>query len=368
MKKSFCLIIYLQIFLTAFLSLKSYAQLLNGYNQKFYSDILSSCEGIAMPYLLQQGYKTLPGVTVCNDTMLKYLGQVYSAKNKYQNPESGNSNNYYLNKVQYSYYQIDVFKNVWPFRIPNDFYNYSDFSFSSLTDCVGFGTRILSAAGDSSKNGNAYLKLISTVKSSNTTPIAVRGYVASAYQIGAVFPTLPDSDPGGWEYVSGNIIADSINAYNHRLKPSIQHYNGRSKGGFNFCKPGDILSFSYAPGGNSNGHFMVIAEIPYLLGSDSIKHFYPNVSNDSIRNFLKKYNVYAAPVYDCSGKNVHFHDSRTFTSGIGHGTIWILTEPSTEIPVGFIFSPPSEKATMIRPKFLNNKNTWAISVGRFNSK
>lgn len=368
MKKTYYLFTCILIYAVIIMLNRSEAQLLNGYNQQLYTSVYSSAEGVAMPFLLQQGYKTMTGVTIHNDTMLMYNGQIYPINSRYQNPESGNPNNYYLLPAQYSQYQIQIFKNVWPFHIPNDFYNYSDFSFSSLADCVGYGTRLLSAVGDTTDAGNAYLKLIKTIKNANTTLMADKGYVASAYQIGAAFPTLPDADPMSWSYVSGNVNADSINAYNHRQDPNVLQYNGRVKGGFNSAQQGDILSFSYSPISNSNGHFMVITASPYQLTSDSISRFYPHVPGPAIQNFLNTYTVYGTPVYDCSGKKAHFHDSRIFMSGIGHGILWILTQPSTNIPMGFIFEPPSDTATSIRPTLLDNANTWAITVGRYSAQ
>lgn len=368
MKKRHNLSLYCILFfaLTAF-SLQAYSQPLIGYNQQFYNSPFDAAEGIAMPFLLQQGYKTLPGVEIYHDTMLMYNGNIYPINNRYQNPESGNKNGYYLSTAQYKAYQIEIFKNVWHLNIPNVFYNYTESSFYSWADCVGFGTRLLSSVGDTTEDGNAYLSLIKTIKTSNTTMMAVKGFVASAYEIGAAFPTLADVNPNGWEYVSGNVISDSVNAYNHRMHPKLGEYNGRIKGGYDKCRAGDILAFSYAPGGESNGHFMVMSGQPYLMTYDSLRHFYPNVPDSSINNFLSTYNVYATPVYDCSGKEAHFHDSRAFTSGIGHGTLWILTEPATGVPVGLIFKTPLSTSTEINAQMLNDVHTWAITVGRYNS-
>ena len=354
------------VFFIISLPLRSEAQLLNGYNNQLYSTVFDAAEGVAMPFLLQQGYMTMPGVSIHNDTMLLYSGQVYELVNRYQNPESGNPNNYYLEHTQYGKYQIEIFRNVWPFDIPNVFYNYSEYSFSSLADCVGYGTRLLSAVGDTTENGNAYLNLIKILKTANTTIMAERGFVASAYEFGAAFPTLPDNNPGGWEYISGNIIPDSINAYNHRLHPGVGTYNGRVKGGYGLSKKGDVLSFAYGPGGESNGHFMVMTQAPYQLNHDSIKIFYPNVPDTSIQNFLNLYNVWATPVYDCSGQRAHFYDTRLLTSGIGHGILWILTEPGTDMPLGLIFKEPDSTATEIHVQLIEPSHTWAISVGRYN--
>jgi hypothetical protein len=357
----FCFILVCCVFST-----ESNAQLLEGYNTRFYPTVFDAAENIAMPFLLQQGYKTLPGVQIHNDSMLSYNGSVYRIVNIYQNPEESNLNHYYIEAAQYGQYGIEVFNNVWHINIPNVFYSSTDTTFSSMADCVGFGTRLLSSVGDTTESGNAYLSLIKTIKNANTTMMAVKGYVASAYEIGAAFPVLSDLNPGGWEYVSGNIIADSINAYNHRVHPKLNEYNGRIKGQFNNSLAGDILAFSYAPGGESNGHFMVMSAQPYRLNLDSMKHYYPNVNDTVIQNFSETYNVFAVPVYDCSGRNAHFNDSRLLTSGIGHGTLWILTQPGTDIPMGLIFKEPSDTTTSIHTQMLSGEHTWAITVGRYN--
>jgi hypothetical protein len=368
MKKTFLLLFCISLFTVLAFPHRSEAQLLSGYNRQFYPTIFEAAEGVAMPFLLQQGYKTMPGVTIHNDTMLSYNGDIYAINNRYQNPEAGNKNGYYLTSDQYAAYQIEIFRNVWHLNIPNVFYNYTEGAFYSWADCVGFGTRLLSSVGDTTEDGNGYLSLIKTVRSANTTMMAVKGYVASAYEIGAAFAILPDVNQGGWEYVSGNVITDSINAYNHRVHPNLNDYDGRIKGGYNNSRAGDILAFSYAPGGESNGHFMVMADEPYLMTFDSLRHFYPDVSDSSISEFLNTYNVYGTPVYDCSGREAHFHDSRTYTSGIGHGTLWMLTDPRNETPVGLIFKTPLNTATEINAQMLNDTHTWAITVGRFTSE
>ncbi|HAX49801.1 MAG TPA: T9SS type A sorting domain-containing protein [Ignavibacteria bacterium] len=360
--------LYFSLLLLFFFLATSYSQLLPGYNTAFSEDVLSSAESIAMPFLLQQGVKVMPGVQIYNDTMLLYQGKVYRLTNIYQNPEPGNSNGYYIEYSSYGEYGINIFSNVWHINFPRVIYSHADSTFYSMADCVGFGTRVLSAIGDTTQNGNAYLSLIKTIKDANTTMMAVRGYVASAYELGAAFPTLPDNDPSGWSYVSGNVIADSIDAYNHRVHPALGKYNGRIKGGFNNCEAGDILEFSYAPGGESNGHFMVMSSQPYTVNFDTLKHFYPNVSDTSITLFLNTYDVYAVPVYDCSGKEAHFHDSRLYSSGIGHGILWILTEKTEGIPVGLIFKTPGQNVVEINAQMISPLHTWAISVGRYRGK
>ncbi|MEI6436823.1 MAG: hypothetical protein WCP32_18510 [Bacteroidota bacterium] len=189
--------------------------------------------------------------------------------------------------------------------------------------------------------------------------------MSSAYEFGAAFATLPNVNATGWGYIAGSVLADSINANNHRLDPTLNTYNGINKAGFNNVAPGDILSFSYKPGVASNGHFMVIANNPYLIGYDTVHKYYPNVSAASINIFLSSYHVYATPVYDCRGKKAHFNDSRKFMSGIGHGVLWIMADPSNEIPMGYIFEPPVPTVTSISPFILGPTHLWAITVGRY---
>jgi hypothetical protein len=343
----------------------TYAQLLPGYNPMFYNTVVSAAEGVGKPFFLMQGVMTMPGVTVFHDSVLSFEGHHYKVHSEYQNPVTGNPNHYYVDAAEYDAYQIQSLAPVWPARIPNVLYNYSDSTFNSLADCVGYGTRLLSAIGDATTAGNSYLALIATVKLANTTMFASPGWVASAYEFGAAFATLSDVNTTGWGYVAGSVLADSINAFNHQSEPTLNTYNGINKPGYNNAAPGDILSLSYRPGGASNGHFMVITNTPYLIGYDTIHKYYPNVPDASINNFLGTYHVYATPVYDCSGKKAHFNDSRKFMSGIGHGTLWIMTDPANETPMGYIFEPPVPTVTAISPFILGPTHLWAITVGRF---
>jgi hypothetical protein len=343
----------------------THAQLLPGYNPMFYNTVVSAAEGVGKPFFLMQKVLTMPGVTVFHDSLLAFEGKHYKVHSEYQNPVTGNTNHYYLDASEYASYQIQSLASVWPARIPNVLYKYSDSVFNSLADCVGYGTRLLSSVGDTSLAGNSYRVLITTIKQANTTMFASPGWVASAYEIGAAFATLPAVNATGWGYVAGSVLADSINAYNHRTVPTLNTYNGINKAGYNNAVPGDILSFSYRPGGASNGHFMVIANTPYLIGYDTIHKYYPNVSAASINSFLSTYHVYATPVFDCSGKHAHFNDSRIFMSGIGHGTLWIMADPSNETPMGYIFEPPVQSVTTISPYILGPTHLWAITVGRY---
>jgi hypothetical protein len=362
--KKLLLLLFTALFIMNF-SAKAQS-ILPGYNGTLYSNVLNATVGVGKPFLLQQGYLTMPGVTILNDTTLSYQGHKYFLHNKYQNTAPPDTVNYYIPDSLYTIYGVNIFKNVWPTRIPNVLFKSSDSTFYSLVDCVGYGTRLLSAVGDTSTMGNAYMNLMHTIWNERKTVFCARGYVAMAYEVAAAFPTLLDVNPTGWIYVSGNIIADSINAFNHRREPTIGTYNGRIKGGFNLSQAGDILAFGYGPGGTDNGHFMVISQQPYRLNYDSIHRLYPNVSTANVNAFLSTYNVYATPLFDCSGKHAHFYDSRTFSSGIGHGTLLMLTNPSNDVPQGFIFSRPYDTATVIVKELMSDAHTWAITVGRFN--
>ena len=341
------------------------AQLLPGYNPMFYNTVIAAAEGVGKPFFLMQGVTTIPGVTVFHDSVLIFEGNHYKVHSEYQNPVTGNTNHYYVDASEYAAYQIQSLDPVWPSRIPNVLYNYSDSTFNSLADCVGYGTRLLSATGDVTTTSNSYLALIATIKLANTTMFADPGWVASAYEFGAAFATLPDVNDAGWGYVAGSVLPDSIDAYNHRSVPTLNTYNGTNKAGYDDAAPGDILSLSYKPGGSSNGHFMVITNTPYLIGYDTIHKYYPNVPEASINSFLSTYHVYATPVYDCSGKKAHFNDSRKFMSGIGHGTLWIMADPADNSPLGYIFEPPVPGVTTISPFILGPTHLWAITVGRY---
>ena len=338
---------------------------LPGYNGTLYTNVLNATIGVGKPFLLQQRYLTMPGVTILSDSTFSYQGHIYFIHNKYQNTAPPDTVNYYVPDSLYTLYGINIFKNAWPTRIPNVFYKSADSTFVSLVDCVGYGTRLLSAVGDTTTMGNAYLNLMHTIWTEHKTVFCSRGYVAMAYEVAVAFPTLPDANPSGWIYVSGNIIPDSINAFNHRREPAIGTYNGRIKGGYNLAQAGDVLAFGYGPGGTDNGHFMVISQQPYRLNYDSIHRLYPNVSSANVNTFLNTYNVYATPLFDCSGRHAHFYDSRTFSSGIGHGTLLVLTNPTTDVPQGFIFARPYDTATVIVKELMTNAHTWAITVGRF---
>jgi hypothetical protein len=342
-------------------------QLLPGYNNAFYPTVLEAAIGVGQPFLLQQKYLQTDSVTV-SDTTLIYNNQVYTIYEKYENPGIG----YYIDSSQYVAYDIGRFRYIWPARMPNALYNAATTTFHSTIDCVGYGTRLLSATGNSSPDSNAYLQLISTVRRQNVTPFAAPGWVASAYEFAVAFPTLTNTGTG-WQYIAGNVEAQLIDSINHdsagrKAHPGLGTYTGVAKDSFSKAIPGDILSFGYAPGDSSNGHFMVIQQRPYLLNADSLlTRYFPDQTAANINNLLAQYNIYAVPLFDCSGENVHFFDSRKQMSGIGHGTLLMLTDHSNDIPRGFIFSPPQKTTGPARPVTgeLMGSHVVAISVGRY---
>lgn len=350
---------------------QSVTPLLPDYNNAFYPTVLESAIGVGRPFLLQQGYLQMSGVTV-SDTSLIYNNQVYKVHEQYVNPASRLcvNNGYYICSRYYHDYGIEVSQSVlWPEVIPYALYDSATATFNATIDCVGYGTRLLAATGDSSQTGNAYRQLMNTIHSQGTTPFASPGWVASAYEFAAAFPTLTNT-AAGWQYVAGNVEADRIAVINDTAHNIRKPYTGKSKGGFANVLPGDVLSFGYAPGGESNGHFMVIEQQPYLLNADSLQaRYFPLQSAGHIDTLLSHFRVYAVPLFDCSGKNVHFFDSRKLMSGIGHGTLLILTDHATDTPQGFIFSPPATAISTNIPgpigTELMGSHMVAISIGRY---
>ena len=327
------------------------------YNDTFYNTVFDAAVGIAKPYLLQQKYYTMAGITVSGNSLV-YNGATYPVSESYFNPGTG----YYISDTAYATYGISNFKKVWPTKCPNAFYDSLTKTFFSKIDCVGFGTRVLSAVTGTSSTTNPYLNLINRMASNNVSPFASKDFVATAYQFGVAFPTLKTSQVPGWSYVAGNVCTSSvINAYNHVIRPSIGTYNGVRKGGFALCQTGDIMAFSYDSSAPSNGHWMIIESQPQLLDATSLKSYYPKVSATKLKAFVTAHKVYAVPVIDDSGKGAHFNDSRSSYSGIGHGTVLIVADTADDAPVGFIFAP----ATNISYSAVDTSYCYAISVGRF---
>ncbi len=327
------------------------------YNDTFYNSVLEAAMGIAQPYLLQQKYYTMPGVTV-NGNALVYNGVTYPVSEVYFNPGTG----YYIPSSSYAQYGISNFKSVWPNQCPNAFYDSATHSFNAKIDCVGFGTRLLSAIGGTTSSTNPYLSFIARIKTNNTGLMASKGFVATAYEFAVDFPTLKTAPKPGWAYIAGNVCATSvIDGYNKTLQSGLGTYNGVRKGGFALCQPGDVMAFGYDSTSSSNGHFMILETKPQLLDATLLQTYYPKVSAARVKSFSTAHKVYAVPVIDDSGKSAHFNDSRTSYSGIGHGTVLIVADTADDAPVGFIFSP----GTSISYSPVDTSHCYAISVGRY---
>jgi hypothetical protein len=344
--------------------------LLPNYNSTFYPNVLQAAEGVAMPFLLQEQYKTLPAVTVKDDSLLVYNDITYAIRNRYLNPNAQYNNGYYISLADYDNFGIPESEAlVWPYRMPYALYNSATTTFNSTIDCVGYGTRVLSATGTANPAGNAYMQLMNTMHNNNDSPFAFRGYVASAYQIAVAFATLPTNVKHGWQYIAGNVegnMVDSIDQKSTSHK-GLKKYTGISKGGFAKALPGDVLSFAYAPGGGYNGHFMVLEQAPVLLSATTVMSYYSaylQVLVQQLNTLLQTYNVYAVSLYDSSGKNAHFNDSRKYMSGIGHGTILVLTDKATDTPQGYIFSPPKTAKAGLGTQFVG-PHVLAVTVGRY---
>lgn len=357
MKVRFCLLAAPSLLLP--LGLR--AQLLPGYNSAYYPTVLQAAAGVAQPFLLRQGYMQQVGVTV-SGAALVHNGTTYSVNQVYQNGGTG----YLVAPTSYSAYGLGAVRPVWPIGMPNVAYNPANPSFDGLGDCVSYVMRVLGATGDTSATGNAYRSLQRTVRASNTTLMAARGYLATAYQLGAAFPTL-GSGSGGWQYVAGNVVADSLNATNHALRPTVGTYNGVAKGGVAGAQAGDVLAWSYPRSASFNGHLMILDAAPRPLGPDSLRAFMPTQSLANAQALLARFRVYAVSLYDCSGQLAHFRDSRRTVSGVGHGTVLLLASLSGDVPQGFIFGTSGGTGRKIRYDSLGTK-CFAISLGRWQGR
>ena len=129
------------------------------YNDTFYNSVLEAAMGIVQPYLLQQKYYTMPGVTVSGNSLI-YDSVTYPVSEVYFNPGTG----YYIPYSSYAQYGISNFSSIWPTQCPNAFYDSSTHSFYAQIDCVGFGTRLLSAVGTTTSPSNAYLNLLNRIR------------------------------------------------------------------------------------------------------------------------------------------------------------------------------------------------------------
>ena len=112
------------------------------YNNTFYNTVLDAAVAIAQPFLVQEGYFSLPNVSTV-DTSLVYGGVKYPVSDLYLNPATG----YYISSSLYSYYGISAFSTIWPTQIPN------------------------------------------AIKTANIMHFASKGFVATAYEFGTAFPT-----------------------------------------------------------------------------------------------------------------------------------------------------------------------------------
>ena len=341
----------------------------NNYNTAFYPTVLDAAVGIAQPFLLQEGYLKLPGVSV-SDTNLVYNGMYYHVSQQYWNPAKDPAKAYHhytIKAVDYKEYNLDSLSEIWPKSCPNALYDTATNTFNATVDCVGYGSRLLAAVGDGSSSNNAYLDLINTVRSQQTAIFSSKGYVSTAYGFAAAFPTLKTTSGKGWTYISGNVDADAIDTYNHKKVTKVGKYNGVRKGGFANSLPGDVLAFGNGPGTKFNGHFMVIGDVPQLLDATTLRHYYPNVPNTKIDSVLGAYKIYAVPVFDDSGKEAHFDDTRHQTSGIGHGTVLIATSPVDDAPLGLIFKAAKTDTTITMRLVSEKESTsmYALSVARY---
>ncbi len=333
--------------------------LFTGYNSTFYPSVLLAAKGVARPFLLMQKYTTLSGASI-SDSTISYKGARYMVHDYYLNPTTA----YYVKSSQYSAYDISGFSTIWPTQFPNILFKATDTSYNCQSDCVGYLTRLLSATGTATTNGNAYLNIINTVKTANVSHFAAIGYVSTAYSFAVAFPTFPALVSNGWQYISGNAETSLVNTYNHTIQSSLGTYTGVRKGGFAQALPGDVLAFGYSASSSSNGHIMVLETAPQLLNADSMQYYFPSQSLAQAKSLLNTHHMYSVPVFDCSGQQAHFRDSRTLTSGIGHGKLLMLTSLSDDAPTGFIFD--SLQVTYSTPHMDTlGTSVYAISVGRF---
>ena len=226
---------------------------------------------------------------------------------------------------------------------------------------------MLAAVGSGNPDNNAYVDLLNTLKQQHSTISASKGYVSTAYSLSVALPTLPTDAKTGWSYIAGSIDFDAIDEYNHTKNTKVGAYSGTRKGGFAKALPGDILVFGNGPGTKFNGHFMVTEKIPSLLDADGLRYYYPNASNVEIMKTLGTYKMYAVPVFDDSGLEAHFDDSRHQTSGIGHGTVLIAASKMDDAPLGIITKANSNDTSIIIRLVSQNKSTsmFALSVGRY---
>lgn len=333
------------------------------YNSTTYPTVITAAQQVGFPFLLVQGYP-VSATGYEADTAkssVTFKGQTYQVTQQYNNPNGKFP--YYVPASSYATYAISpIEKETWPTKIQNLLYNPTNQSFCSYVDCVGYGTRLLSLTDANTNGQNAYTNLRTYIRNLKSAPFAASGYEASAYEYAVSFPLLTNNNNSGWQYVCGNVSVLKVDSFN-RTKKINTAYTGKSKGGFAQAMPGDILSFGY-DNGQDNGHFMVIEKSPIPLSNiEALKVYYPMLPTATLDSLLNKCSIYAVPLFDCSGQNVHFFDSRKKTSGIGHGTILIYADKATDTPFGFVFSPPA-KPGFIGLEQMGN-HLIALTVGRY---
>ena len=333
----------------------------SSYNDSFYNSVLSAAAGIAQPFLLQQGYLTMPGVTVV-DTSLIFNGKKYLTSNVYYTPRTTSRIGFYISSTDYPYYGVANFSSIWSKECPNIFYDTIQKLFHTSTDCIGFGIRVISAVGGTSSANNAYLKFANAILKAKICHLAAVGHAPDSYEMATSFATLPSTPINGWEYISGNGLFTDINTYNHTLDNTLGTYTGVRKGGFGLAKAGDILCFGDGPLSTNNGHTMIFADAPIKLSASGLKTFFTTLSSSKINSFIAKHTTYQVNVYDdCD--NLHYNDSRTKSgiTGIGYGTILIVTDTLDDAPIGYFFTP----STSLTYTALDTAKTYAICVARY---
>ena len=333
-----------------------------GYNDSFYNSVLEAAIGIAQPFLLQQGFFTMPGVKVV-DTSLVYNGVTYPTSNLYYTPRTTGSTGFYISSSQYPSYGITGYNSIWPAECPNIFFDNTN-TFHSSTDCIGYGSRVVASVGGKNAANNAYLLFANAMLKAKICHLAAIGHAPDSYEMASSFATLQTTPAQGWEYISGNILFTLMNTYNHTLDKTLGTYTGVRKGGFGLSKAGDILCLGDGPLSSNNGHTMVMAINPIPLNATSLKTFFPSQSSTKINAFIKKNKVYQVNVYDdCD--NLHYNDSRTSSgiTGIGYGTILVVTDTADDAPLGYFFT----SGNSLTYTALDSTKTYAICVARYTS-
>ncbi len=328
------------------------------YNDSFYTSVLSAATGIGQPFLLQQGYLTMPGVTVI-DTSLVYNGIKYPVSQAYNTSRTTNNDGFYISPSQYAYYGITNFKSVWKVESPNIFFDGTNNTFKTRVDCIGYGARVIASVGGQTSSTNAFLLLSNGILNAGICKFAAIGRVPDSYEMATSFATLGTTSIAGWEYISGNVLSTDIQTYNLTLNSALNNYTGIRKGGFSKSQPGDIFCFGDGPKSSASGHTMIMAHNPILLNATSLRYYFPKVTTTSINTLLSKNNVYQVDIFDdCNYR--HFNDSRTL-NGVGYGSVLIVADTADDAPIGYFFSPSSN----LTYTPLSTSKTYAICVARY---